>query len=277
MAEDERVVVVTGASSGIGLAAATEFARRGDRVALVGRDQGRLDAALATVRRAASGPDPAVFRGDFAVFDEVRSLADALRSAYPRIDVLANNAGGLVSRRSSTVDGYESTIQTNHLGPFLLSHLLRDRIAGGRMVVTASGAHQAGRLDAADLNAEGQRYLPFRAYGSAKQANILIAAEAARRWADVLSVSYHPGTVRTRFGNDSAVVGWYIRVAPWLRSAAKGAETLLWLADVPAGELVDGGYYMDRRLRQPARHAADPDLAARLWEASAKAVGVTTS
>jgi NAD(P)-dependent dehydrogenase (short-subunit alcohol dehydrogenase family) len=267
------VIVVTGASSGIGLAAAEEFARRGNHVALVGRDRARLDAALARVR--AHG-DAAAFRADFGVLDEVRTLAAELAAAYPTIDVLANNAGGLVSRRSTTVDGFETTIQTNHLAPFLLSHLLRDRLAGGRMVVTASGAHQAGRLDPADLSMQGQRYLPFRAYGNAKQANILFTAEAARRWPEIFSTSYHPGTVRTRFGSDSPLVAWYIRTAPWLRTAARGADTLVWLATEPTDRLVNGGYYMDRRLRSPVQHAADSDAAAKLWNASLAAVGLTT-
>src|SRR5262245_17788105 len=102
------VIVVTGASSGIGLAAAEEFARRGNHVALVGRDQARLDEALARVR--AHG-DAEAYRADFAVLDEVRALGERLASAYPTIDVLANNAGGLISRRSTTVDGFETTIQ----------------------------------------------------------------------------------------------------------------------------------------------------------------------
>ncbi|HZN73037.1 MAG TPA: SDR family NAD(P)-dependent oxidoreductase [Micromonosporaceae bacterium] len=266
------VIVVTGASSGIGLAAAEAFAQRGHHVALVGRDQARLDEALARVR--ASGGDAAAFRADFAVLDEVRALGERLAAEYPSIDVLANNAGGLVPRRSTTVDGFETTIQTNHLASFLLSNLLRDRLAGGRMVVTASGAHQAGRLDPADLSMQEQRYLPFRAYGNAKQANILFAAEAARRWPDVFATSYHPGTVRTRFGNESPLVAWYIRSAPWLRTAARGADTLVWLATEPTSTLVDGGYYMDRRLRTPARHAADADAAAKLWNASLAAVGL---
>src|SRR5262245_2728018 len=122
-----RVVVVTGASSGIGLAAAAELARRGHEVALVGRDADRLASATDRVR-AASGAAPRAYRADFAVLDDVRALADGLRSAYERIDVLANNAGGLYQRRETTVDGYELTIQVNHLAPFLLTSLLHDRL-----------------------------------------------------------------------------------------------------------------------------------------------------
>lgn len=264
-----RVVVVTGASSGIGLAAAGSLARGGDQVVLVGRDADRLQSAARRVRLA-SGATPPVFRADFAVLDEVRALADALRRAYPRIHVLVNNAGALFPRRVTTVDGFELTMQTNHLAPFLLTSLLADRV--DRVVTTASRAHQQGRLDPERLDSPG-RYVPLAVYGTSKQANILFAAEAARRWPDVLSVSYHPGVVRTRFGSENPIVGWYYRIAPWLRSPERGADTLCWLATAPAVELVNGGYYVDRRLRRPARRAADPAVAARLWEASERAVG----
>lgn len=264
-----RVVVITGASSGIGLAAAEALARRGDHVVLVGRDPERLRSAAQRVRLA-SGATPPVFRADFAVLDEVRSLAEALRTAYPHIDVLANNAGALFPRRVTTVDGFELTMQANHLAPFLLTNCLRDRV--GRVVTTASAAHRQGRLDPDRLDDPG-RYVPLLVYGATKQANILFAAEAARRWPGVLSVSYHPGVVRTRFGGENPVVGWYYRFAPWLRSPAKGADTLVWLATAAPDDIVNGGYYIDRRPRRPARRAADPAFAARLWEASERAVG----
>ncbi|WP_091254213.1 SDR family NAD(P)-dependent oxidoreductase [Micromonospora matsumotoense] len=265
-----RTVVVTGASSGIGLAAAVALARRGDRVALVGRDPARLQAAGDRVREA-SGERPELFRADFAVLDDVRGLAERLRAAYDRIDVLANNAGAIVLEPLSTVDGFELSIQANHLAPFLLSNLLIDRV--GRLVVTASGAHRSGVLDPDDLNAALRRYRPMRAYGTSKQANILFAAEAARRWPDVPAYSFHPGVVRTRFGADSRLLALGMRVLPF-RSPEKGAETLVWLANQPASRLVDGGYYADRRLRRPWPRAADPALAARLWTASATAVGL---
>ncbi|MEU1607506.1 SDR family NAD(P)-dependent oxidoreductase [Micromonospora matsumotoense] len=265
-----RTVVVTGASSGIGLAASVALARRGDRVALVGRDPARLQAAGDRVREA-SGERPELFRADFAVLDDVRGLAERLRAAYDRIDVLANNAGAIVLEPLRTVDGFELSIQANHLAPFLLSNLLIDRV--GRLVVTASGAHRSGTLDPDDLNAALRRYRPMRAYGTSKQANILFAAEAARRWPDVPAYSFHPGVVRTRFGADSRLVALGMRVMPF-RSPEKGAETLVWLANQPASRLVDGGYYADRRLRRPWPRAADPALAARLWTASATAVGL---
>lgn len=268
---EPRLVVITGASSGIGLAAATELARRGDQVVLVGRDPARLTAAADRVRRV-SDQSPELFRADFAVLDDVRRLAAHLRERYRRIDVLANNAGAIVLHPATTVDGFELTMQANHLAPFLLTHLLRDRL--GRVVNTASAAHRAGILDPDDLSAQLRGYRPFPAYGTSKQANILFTAEAARRWPDLPSYSFHPGVVRTRFANDSRLVAVGMKLAPFLRTPEKGAQTLVWLARQDAAGLVNGGYYVDRRLRRPVPKATDARLAARLWEASERAVGI---
>jgi NAD(P)-dependent dehydrogenase (short-subunit alcohol dehydrogenase family) len=264
-------VVVTGASSGIGAAAALEFARRGARVALVGRDPSRLAAALERVRAAApSAAPPRGFLADFDVLADVRRLAGELAEAYPSIGVLCNNAGGIVPSRQSTVDGHERTIQSNHLAPFLLTNLLRERLTGGRVVNTSSDAHQGGTLDPAHLDSPGA-YKPFTVYGSAKQANILFAAEAAKRWPDIVSTAYHPGVVRTRFGRDSFLISLFYKVTPFLLTPAKGADTMLWLAGAAKEDVTDGGYYVKRQLRQPSGITADP---AALWEASVAAVGL---
>ena len=272
-----KVIVVTGANSGIGLAAAHEFARRGARLALVGRDAARLDAAVSAVRAgAAGGGDVRGFRSDFAVLDSVRELAASLADAYPTIDVLCNNAGAVNPDRRSTVDGHELTIQANHLSPFLLTNLLRERLAGGRVVNTSSDAHGRGTLDPDALGSPG-RYSPMGAYGSSKQANILFAAEAARRWPDILSFSYHPGVVRTRFGRDSRLFTFFYKLAPFLRSPEKGADTMVWLAAADPSTVDNGGYYVDRKRVTPSARIADPALPGRLWLASERAVGLTTA
>jgi NAD(P)-dependent dehydrogenase (short-subunit alcohol dehydrogenase family) len=270
-AVEDLTVVVTGASSGVGLAAAQEFARRGARVVVVGRNPDRLAAAVSKVREA-GGSAPDQFQADFARLDDVRALAAHLLDRYEKIDVLANNAGGLVPKFVSTVDGYESTVQGNHLAPFLLTNLLRERLRGGRVVNTASDAHKMGVVDPDNLTGAG-RYSPWQAYGASKAANILFAAEAGRRWPDILSTSYHPGVVRSRFGSGTYVTIFY-KIAPFLVTPAGGADTMVWLATTDAAEVTQGGYYIKRKLHQPAPGAADPDLAARLWEASAKAVGL---
>ncbi|MGC5054486.1 SDR family NAD(P)-dependent oxidoreductase [Micromonospora sp. DT48] len=265
-----RLIVITGASSGIGLAAACHLSRRGDQVVLVGRDPARLRAAADEVRET-SGERPEVFRADFAVLDDVRRLAERLRAAYDQIDVLANNAGAIALQPVTTVDGFELSIQANHLAPFLLTNLLVDRVR--RTVVTASGAHRSGALDPDDLNAPLRRYRALTAYGTSKQANILFTAEAARRWPQLDSYCFHPGVVRTRFGNNSRLVALGMRLLPF-RTPVKGAQTLVWLTNQERTRLNSGGYYFDCRPRRPWPKAADPQLAARLWAASAAAVGV---
>jgi NAD(P)-dependent dehydrogenase (short-subunit alcohol dehydrogenase family) len=272
---EDLTVVVTGASSGIGLAAAEELGRRGARVVLLGRDQQRLAAAADRVK-AVSAADVDAYRCDFGSLAQVREVAQTLRERYPRIDVLANNAGGTIPKRRFTVDGFEETIQSNHLAPFLLSHELRGSLRDGLIINTSSRAHMQGRLNPDNLNGTGQAYVPLMTYGSAKQANILFTVEATKRWPEIVSVAYHPGVVRTRFGHESAIYGFFYRWAPGLRSPERGARTLVWLATVDRAELTPGGYYVDEKLRRPAPKATDPSVAAALWDTSLTAVGAAT-
>ena len=262
-----RTVVITGASSGLGLAAAVQFARLGDQVVVVGRNPQRLADAVDRVRAAGGGREPGTFRADFEVLDDVRRLAGHLLDTYPVIDVLANNAGGMVGTYRRTVDGFEATIESNHLAPFLLTTLLRDRLRGKRVVNTASGAHRRSNLDPDDFTGDPAHYDQWRAYGAGKAANILFAAEAARRWPDVESVSFHPGVVRTNFGTGPAFRLFY-RYAPFLVSPEKAGALLVWLATAPMGELTNGGYYVGHKLTRPAT-TVDP---AELWDRSVAAV-----
>jgi NAD(P)-dependent dehydrogenase (short-subunit alcohol dehydrogenase family) len=267
------VAVVTGASSGIGLAAAVELGRRGWRVVLLGRDPDRLAAAERRVTEVA-GQAPTAYRCDLNSFAQIRQVAAQIRHDHERIDVLANNAGGRIGARRLTEDGFEETIQANHLGHFLLSHLLRDRLAGGRVINTTSLMHRFGRLDPADLNSERRRYRAFGVYSTAKQATVLFTVEAVRRWPEITTVCFSPGVVRTRFGRDSAIQEFFFRYAPGLSSPEQAASTLVMLATADRATLVPGGYYEDGRPRRAAARATDADLAARLWVASEKAVGL---
>jgi NAD(P)-dependent dehydrogenase (short-subunit alcohol dehydrogenase family) len=269
----DRTVVITGASSGVGLAAAEQLAAQGDHVVVIGRNPERLAAAVAKVRQAGSGRDPGQFRADFESLAQVRDLAAHQLDTYPKIDVLANNAGGMVGQYRSTADGFEATVQGNHLGPFLLTNLLHERLAGGRIVNTASDAHRSGRPDPDDFTGDAGRYKGFRAYGGAKAANILFAAVAARRWPGITSVSFHPGVVRTNFG-DGTLTRLFYRFAPFLVTPEKAGALLVWLATAPKEDLVNGGYYVGHDVKKPASYAADAAAAARLWAASETAVGI---
>jgi len=277
VSESTPVAVVTGANSGIGLAAALELGRRGFHVVLLGRDAHRLELATAAVTAVAPVPAHS-YRCDFNSFAAVRAVGQALRTRYPSIAVLANNAGGTVPERRSTQDGFEETIQSNHLSPFLLTHELLPSLrafpGGGRIVNTSSRVHTSGRLDPDDLNSRRRSFLPLAIYASAKQANILFTVEATKRWPDLLSTALHPGVVRTRFGRER----WFYRVFythnPLFKSPEQGAATLVHLAAASRTQLVPGAYYVDCKVAKAAPRATDPRLAERLWDASLQAVGL---
>jgi NAD(P)-dependent dehydrogenase (short-subunit alcohol dehydrogenase family) len=270
-----RTVVVTGASSGIGLAAAVALARAGDDVVLLGRDRSRLADAVTRVREA-GGRTPASYRADFAVLDEVRAAGAAIAAEHARVDVLANNAGLLTSVRRPTADGHDPTVQINHLAGFLLTHLLLDRLraaAPARIVTTSSLAEAWGTLD---VDRPGRRQVSrWLAYGASKQANILMTVEAARRWTGlgIVPTCFFPGLVRSGFGRRSPAFS-VAKLAPALfRSPEQGADTLVWLATDPEAA-APGGYFAGRTPFPATARSTGPERARRLWESSLAAVGL---
>jgi len=283
VAKDARTVVVTGAGSGIGAAAALALAKRGDRVVLVGRRRGKVERVGQRVARA-TGMVPPIHTVDFAELAQVRRLAAELASAYPRIDVLANNAGMLGGLRRETVDRHELTMQVNHLAPFLLTWLLLDQLraaaaAAGhaRVIATASLAEAWGYVEPADLDG---RKIPVHsrwlAYGSAKKAVVVCTHEAAQRLAGtgIVPSCFHPGLVRTAFANRTSLSFNFGKLVPLgYVSAAAGADTLVHLATSPDGLAHPGGYFYRRRLQEPVPLPDGDEQASQIFEASAAAVG----
>jgi NAD(P)-dependent dehydrogenase (short-subunit alcohol dehydrogenase family) len=270
------VVVVTGATRGIGRAAAIELARGGAEVVVVGRETERVDAVVrdAEAARMASGARVHGEVADLAVMDEVRRLAESLRDGFERIDVLANNAGALFGGRRVTADGFEQTFALNHLAPFLLTNLLLDRLDGGRVVTTASDAHAQGRLDLDDLQSE-RSYSAMRVYGTSKLCNILFTRELARRAPQLHANCFHPGVVRTGFGKNENGI-WKLLTtlgSPFFRSPERGARSLVWLASSDEGGRMTGEYVVDEKVVAPSAAAQDAVLAEALWERSAVLVG----
>lgn len=270
------VVVITGATRGIGAAAAVELARRGAEVSIVGREPERVRATAEAARRA--GGDGAVVHehvADLLVVDEVRRLAGELRERHARIDVLANNAGAMFTSRQVTEDGLERTFALNHMAPFLLTDLLRDRLAGGRVVTTASDAHTGGELDLDDLQFERRPFRAMRVYGTSKLMNILFTRELARRAEDLTAACFHPGVVRTGFGKNDGLlykIGLTV-IGPFLRTPAKGARSLVWLALDAAPAQADGAYVVDEEVATPSAAARDDVLAEGLWERTSELLG----
>ncbi len=269
------LVVLTGASRGIGQAAALELARAGAELVLVGRDPERVAAVAQEARDAGGGPPVHEHVADLTLMSEVRRLADELGERHERIDVLANNAGALFASRKVTSEGLERTFALNHMAPFLLTNLLRERLSGGRVVTTASDAHQQGKLDLDDLQSEGS-YSAFRAYGTSKLCNILFTRELARRAPELHANCFHPGTIRTGFGKNENSL-WKIGITlagPFMRSPERGARSLVWLALAPEAAELDGEYVEDEKVATPSEQARDDTLARGLWERSASLAGL---
>jgi len=266
--------VVTGASSGIGRATALALGRMGVTLALVCRDRGRGEAV-----RAEAG-EAALFLADLSSQAEIRRLAAELRDRFPAIHVLVNNAGVVNLHRTTTVDGIETVFAVNHLGYFLLTHLLLDRLrssAPARIVNVASDAHRFGKIDLDDLG-HARRYRTMRVYGASKLANILFTYELARRLegTGVTVNSLHPGAVATRLGQNNGRVATLLTKAlkPLFRTPEQGAATAIYLASSPAVEGVSGRYFVDCREARSSRATYDTELARRLWTASAELTGI---
>lgn len=274
-----KTCIITGASSGIGKAAALELAARGANVVLVCRDAARGDAAMREVASQGGGTVELLV-ADLATQQEVRRLAGEILAKHPRIDVLVNNAGGIFGQRQLTADGLELTFALNHLAYFLLSGLLLERIrasAPARIINVTSGAHHMGRLDWDNLQGE-RSYSAMRAYGLSKLGNVLFTYELARRTAGtgVTVNCMHPGAVATNFAaTGTKMMQTFFRLfKPLLRTPERGADTIVWLAASPEVEGVNGKFFMDRKDTRSARHSYDEQAARRLWDESARLVGL---
>ncbi len=276
-----KTCVITGATSGIGLLAAIGLGGAGARLLLVGRDRARGAAALARLRQAAPAVEAEVIYADLAQLGEVRRVAATLLDRLPRIDVLLNNAGAYFVRRAVTADGLERTFALNHMAYFLLTDLLRTRLAASapaRVVSVASEAHRNAALDFDDLQTE-RRYNGWKAYQRSKLCNILFTRELARRLtgSGVTANCVPPGFVASRFGDDNgglfklglSLAKRFYGIAP-----ERGAEGPILLASSPDVAETSGAYFNKRRPSTPSAAAQDDAAAARLWQESARIAGI---
>ncbi|HVY47572.1 MAG TPA: SDR family oxidoreductase [Minicystis sp.] len=271
-AGDAKVILITGATDGIGKAAARALAKTGATLVLVGRDAKKTDAVIAELQRETEGARIEPLIGDLSRLADVRALAAAFKARHRRLDVLVANAGGAFTKKTMTPDGFELTFALNHLSPFLLTRELLDVLTatpGARVVVTSSGSHRQGRLRDLEAVARGTgRYSAPRAYGDSKLANVLFTQELARRAPGVAVHCFHPGFVATGFGQkgvtarEAAAVRFAMTFA---RTPEKGADTLVWLATADLAGEPSGGYFHDRRRERPTR-------AASMWLAAALVV-----
>lgn len=275
---DGKTVVITGATNGIGRAAAIALGGMGARLILVCRDRPRGQAVVSEIE--ALGAKADLVLADLAEFAPVRAAAAQVLRLCPRIDVLVNNAGAIFQERSVTADGFERTFALNHLSYFLLTRLLLDRIKGSapaRIVNVASRAHwRAKAVDLDDLTGE-RDYSSWRRYGESKLANILFTRELSRRLAGtgVTANCLHPGVVATGFGrNSKGLINLMVRMAaPFLVTPEKGAETIVYLASSTEAAGVSGKYFVRCAPARTTAAAQDDDAARRLWELSERVTG----
>jgi retinol dehydrogenase 12 len=271
-----KVVVITGANSGIGFETSLGLARLGALVVMVSRDRQRGEAARQAVAAVAKNP-PMLLIADLLSQVAIRSLAAELHDHFDHIDVLVNNAGGTFSKRELNAEGLEATFATNHLAPFLLTNLTLDLLTAapaGRVVAVASEVH-AKNLDTDNLQGE-KHYGFFPAYSASKTANIMFTYELARRLAgtSVTATAVSPGPSKTRFGDNMTGMGGAfsrtMKKMPFFHSAAAGAKVVVFAASSPDLDGVMGRFYMKSKQRKSKTVTHDQDLAGRLWDISAR-------
>lgn len=278
-----KVILITGATNGIGRAAALALAKLGALVVIVGRSPERTNATAAAIKAAGGAVDTLV--ADLSLMADTRRLADTFRARYNRLDVLVNNAGAVFSRREVTAEGYETTFALNHLSPFLLTNALLDLLrvsAPARIVTVSSGAHRAARINFDDLQgAQSYGKAGFTAYGQSKLANILFTYELARRLdgSGVAATVMHPGLVATGFGhNQPGMIRTVMRTLHrFALTPEQGAETLIYLASSPEAEGVSGQYFEKCQPVRSSRASYDAETARRLWEVSEQMTGLHTA
>lgn len=270
-----KTVLITGGNAGLGYATATALAQRGASVIITARDDTKGCAAVATLNRPADTPPVRLLLLDLASFTSIRDAAERFLNEHPRLDVLINNAGVFAARLEHTQEGFELQFGVNHLGPFLLSHLLLPALAAApapRLVNVASRAHRAGRIDFDDLRGEKRPYRGWSTYARSKLANVLFTREWSRRFPGIPANCFHPGTLGTAIGHQHSP--WYVSLAwslvkPFLAAPERGATTAAYLAGSPAVAGITGRYFDPwQRERRPALLALDEDLARQLWETS---------
>ena len=275
-----KTCLITGGSDGIGYVAAREFARMGARVVIVGRNAAKTDAAVQRITAETGNPAVERLLADLSSQREVRRVAAEALERLPRLDVLLNNAGAIFLSNRRSADGIEITFALNHLGYFLLTGLLLERLrdsAPARIINVSSSSHGSpGKFRLEDLPRPGSNR-GYRAYGRSKLCNILFTYELARRLegTGVTVNALHPGLVQTNIGRNNGLLGWAVNRFIGARGVDvdTGAETLVYLASSPEVEGVSGKYFVDCRAVPSSALSYDRELAARLWELSERLTG----
>ena len=269
-----KVVMITGATSGIGRVTAKTLAGMGADMVVLGRDAQKGKRLMAEISDTTGGKDAEYILCDLASLENVRKAATEFLSRFDRLDVLIANAGGINGKRMTTKDGFEYTFGVNHLAHFLLTNLLLESLkasAPARVVVTSSSAHALGHIEFDDLMSE-RRYRALKAYSQSKLANALFTFELSRRLqgTGVSANCFHPGVTRSNFVRNMGGVASVMApiVGAFMQSSEKGARTQIYLASSLEVEGLTGKYFVRSRLEPSSKESNDIESAKRLWETS---------
>ncbi len=267
-----KIVLITGASSGIGKVTARELARLGATLVLVCRNRAKGEAVQSEIRNATGNQNIDLLIGDLTVQADIRRVAAEFTQKYDHLHVLINNAGGAFDPRQVTTDGLEVSLALNYVAPFLLTELLLPTLkasAPARIVSVSSMAHTWGKINFADLQAE-KGYGSMKVYGQAKLALILFTYELARRLAGtgVTVNCLHPGFVASNFDkNLQGLLGWGMRfVLPFALTVEQGAQTSIYLASSPDVEGVSGKYFEKQKAKRSSNLSYDEKTGLDLWK-----------
>jgi NAD(P)-dependent dehydrogenase (short-subunit alcohol dehydrogenase family) len=272
----DKVVMITGANSGIGKAASLALAKMGATVVMVARNKERGEAARSEIIRKSQNSSVDLLLADLSSLESVRQLATDFREKYSELHVLINNAGLFNQRRRVTADGYENTFATNYLAPFLLTNLQLDLLkanAPSRIINVSSVGHYNGHIDFDDLNLE-KDYGGWKAYGQSKLALVLFTHELAKKLqgTGVTVNAVHPGTVATNIWTRPFGPAGFIMALPklFMTSPEKGAETIVYLASSPDAKGLNGEYLEKLKVKKSSDESYNEEIAQRLWDVSTK-------
>ena len=283
----DRIVLITGSSAGCGKETARDLALRGATIIMANRDLEKTNRVIATLREqegAENLPEErfVVKKLDLCDLDNVKQFAEEVKNEYPVIDILINNAGKMGGPRQVTQDGFESQFQTNHLGHFLLTHLLIDNIVNStnkpKVINLSSSAHTNGKATFIDDLHSQNSYTQqgFGTYCNTKLMNILFTKSLAAKYAGRLNAyAVHPGFVNSELGRSSKLAGWIYFFTGFMgKTERQGALTTIYCAVSKKAEEETGSYYADSKVKEPSATAHDPELGQKLWERSCELLNI---
>ena len=272
-----KVIVITGATDGMGLVTAEELAKHGPKLVLIGRNLEKCNSVVEHLKRQSGNQNIEFLQADLSSQTDIRRVADEFKEKYDRLDILINNAGAYFPKKMVSEDGYEMTFALNHFGYFLLTNLLLDTIkhsAPARIINISSTAHSSAKIDWNDINME-KKYHPWLAYANSKLMNLYFTYELAGRLigTGVTVNAVHPGLVNSQFGKQGG--GPFLAIFRAMQKGSgktpeNGARTAIYLALSDEIEGVTGEYFADEKLSKSSKVSRDKTLAKKLWDISEK-------